>query len=128
MPRHRLFHGANGDKILKTIDFRQMKPDTSGQIFFSQFDWAPVLQYGADTRRNASFVICVDVDIEPPTSLQRKQTPGVLNTLVVKTTSPLFVDVVELIVREPGASEVSRISGVSAIRLYLQARQRPAST
>jgi hypothetical protein len=107
MPKHRLFHGTNGDNILQIIDTQQMRPDASGQIFFSQFDWAPVLQHGADTRRKAAFAICVDINIQPPASLQRKQTPGVLNTLVVRTNSPLMVEVIELIVREPGASQVS---------------------
>jgi hypothetical protein len=126
MARERVFHGTDGDNILSIIASGEMRPGADHRLFFSRYDWAPVLQYGADRKRKAAFAVEVELELAASASVQRTSTPGVLNTFVVLTTSAVPARVLELFVREPGASRVARIPGADAISQYLTSRQGPA--
>jgi hypothetical protein len=120
-----LFHGTNGDNILEIIRTGKMLPSSDGKLFFSQFDWTQVLQHGPDTKRKATFVIAVTVQIPPTAKTQSIPTPGAMNTLVVLTTVPIAVEVKELFIREPHGSTAQRIVGAGAIAQYLRSRVAP---
>ena len=116
-----LYHGTNGDNILEIIRLGVLKPNAEGKIFFSESRFDSVLMHGADLRRKATFAVKLRVTIAPPAVLQHVTTPGVRDTLVVSTTMPLRVQVLELYVREPRASTIKTIRGTAEIQKYLSA-------
>jgi hypothetical protein len=106
-----LYHGTTGDNILQIIRLGVLKPNMEGKLFFSEWRFDSVLMHGADLRRKASFAIKLRVTIVPPAVLQQTATAGVSDTLIVSTTMPLRVQVLELYVREPRATTVRTIRG-----------------
>ena len=114
-----LYHGTNGDNILEIIRLGVLKPNTDGEVFFSQWRLDSVLMHGADLRRKAAFAVKLRVTIAAPAQLQQAATAGVSDTLVVSTTLPLGVQVLELYVREPRGSVVKTIKGTAEIKKYL---------
>src|SRR5262249_40689546 len=116
-----LYHGTNGDNILEIIRVGVLKPNADGKLFFSEWRFDSVLMHGADMRRKAAFAIKLRVTIVPPASLQQMATAGVSDTLVVSTTMPLRVQVLELYVREQRASNITIIRGAAEIKKYLSA-------
>ena len=122
MHTRELFHGTNGDNILSIINSHQIRPNESGTIFFSARHPESVFMHGGDRRRRAAFAIKVEVTI--PTDAQRVQsaTRGVADTLMVTTTQPLSVRVLELHVRtlEDGCGTVRRYFGEADIRDFLR--------
>jgi hypothetical protein len=76
MTKEHLYHGAKGDNILGMIESGQVRPAPDGRLYFSRFDWEPTIQYGADTKRGASFAIALDVDIPHTAVVQREPTGG----------------------------------------------------
>jgi hypothetical protein len=115
-----LYHGANGDSILAILTTKFMLPG-AGKIFFAMHKWESALMHGADTRRKASFVIKVRVDIPPDAVKTRTATPGVADTLIVETRRGLRAEVLELYVRKPvgGGFEIQHLIGAQAITSYL---------
>jgi hypothetical protein len=116
-----LYHGTNGDNILEIIRLGAIKPNTDGKLCFSEWRFDSVLMHGADMRRKATFAIKLRVTIAPPAVVQHAATAGVADTLIVSTTMPLRVQVLELYVREPRASNVKAIKGTAEIKKYLSA-------
>jgi hypothetical protein len=116
-----LYHGTSGDNILEIIRLGALKPNADGKLFFSEWRFDSVLMHGADMRRKAAFAIKLRVTIAPPAALQQAPTAGVTDTLIVSTTMPLPVQVLELYVREPRASSVKTIRGMVEIKKYLSA-------
>ena len=114
-----LFHGTNGDNILKIMRQGSLTPDAERRIFFSEQRFDSVLMHGADTKRKATFAIKVRVTIPSAASQQRTATPGVSDTLIVTTHAPLQAEVLELYVRQPRASAVTIIKGRAEIEKYL---------
>jgi hypothetical protein len=116
-----LYHGANGDNILSIIRARQMRP-ANGEIFFSQHRFDSVLMHGADLKRRATFAVKLRVCLPPNATLEQRATHGVADTLIVHTTEPVSVEVVELYVREPRSAGVQTIRGTEDITQFLNAR------
>jgi hypothetical protein len=114
-----LYHGTKGDNILEIIRLHVLKPNSEGKLFFSEHRFDSVLMHGADLRRKATFAVKLRVTIVPPATLQQVATEGVSDTLIVSTTMPLPVQILELYVREPRASTVKTIRGMAEIRKYL---------
>jgi hypothetical protein len=115
------FHGANGDKILSIIATGQLRPNEKNEVFCSRFRWESCLMHGADLMRKASFVIKVSIETPADVGQSLVQTPGVRDTVVFQTDTPLPAKVLELFVRrlhEDGA-QVDRILGEEAIIRYL---------
>jgi hypothetical protein len=115
-----LYHGTDGDTILAIIRERSMKPSADGTIFFSEFRFESVLMHGADTKRKVTLAVKVSVEIPPDATVEKGATPGVADTLVVRTTAPLSVVVLELYVRQPRGTSVQTIRGTVDILRFLQ--------
>lgn len=118
----KLFHGAEGDKILSIINSREIRPNSSGEIFFSEYRYDAVFMHGADMRRKASFSVFMEVSISSEVQQTRRVTSGVQDTLVLRSTKPLPVRVLGLYVRklQDGVGKIEQISGEDNIRQYLQ--------
>lgn len=116
-----LYHGTNGDNILQIIRFGMLRPTAEGKIFFSEWRFDSVLMHGADRRRGATFAVKLRVTIPTTSTLQQGTTAGVSDTLIVATTMPLPVQVLELYVREPRATTVKTVRGIPDITKYLSA-------
>jgi|SRR5579872_3729626 len=114
-----LYHGTTGDNILQIIRLGVLRPNAEGKIFFSERHFEAVLMHGADIRRRATFAVKLRVTLPPTAALERKETAGVSDTLVVETTVPLHVHVLELYIREPRGSTVTTVRGVAEIQKYL---------
>jgi hypothetical protein len=121
MDIRQLFHGADGDKILGILARREILPNAAGEIFFSERRPDSVFMHGADMRRRASFAVRLQVSVPPGAEQVRKSTPGVLDTLVIKTARPLATAVLELYVRtlHGGEGNVQRVIGEAEIRRFL---------
>ena len=46
-----LYHGTNGDNILRIIRLGTLEPNAEGKLFFSQWRFDSVLMHGPDSRR-----------------------------------------------------------------------------
>jgi hypothetical protein len=114
-----LYHGTNGDNILNIIDTGMIRPNESGNIFFSQSSFEKVLMHGPDSKRKATFAVKLLAIIPPTATCQSKATHGVPDTLVVTTGAPLDVVVQELYVREPRGTTIKTITGKENIVKYL---------
>lgn len=115
------FHGTNGDNILSIVATGLLRPNAKNEIFFSRFRWESCLMHGADRKRKAAFVIKVSVEIPDQASQSLLSTPGVQDTLVLRTELPVATRVLELFVRrlqEDGAA-IDQIQGETAIVRYL---------
>jgi hypothetical protein len=76
-----LYHGTDGDSILSIMRTKEMRPNDQGEIYFSQWEWAPSLMHGNDPKRKAHFVIQVRLQIPKSAGRILKATPGVRSTL-----------------------------------------------
>ena len=114
-----LYHGTNGDNILQIIRSSAILPNPEGKVFFSEWRFDSVLMHGADTRRGATFAVKLLVTIPTTAVLQQAATAGVSDTLIVATTMPLQVQVLELYVRERRANSVTTIRGIRDIIRHL---------
>jgi hypothetical protein len=114
-----LYHGTNGDNILKIIREGALRPTVGGKLYFSERRFDSVLMHGADRKRQAAFAVKLRVSIPTNAALLRTTTAGVADTLVVTTSMSLHAQVLELYVRGPGASTVETIRGVPDITKYL---------
>ena len=122
MQTRELFHGTNGDNILSILNSHQIRPNDSGTIFFSDRHPESVFMHGGDRRRRAAFAIKVEVTIPTDAPRVQRATHGVVDTVVITTTQPLSVRVLELHVRtlEGGCGTVRRLFGESDIRDFLR--------
>ena len=116
-----LYHGANGDKILHILRFRNMQPDAQGKIYFSERRYDSVFMHGGDLKRKLTLAVKVRVLIPEDVVLERTSTQGVADTLVVATKTPIVADVLELYVRRPNAANVEVIRGFADIQKLLTA-------
>jgi hypothetical protein len=114
-----LYHGTTGDRILQIIRFGLIRPNVDGKIYFSERRFDSVLMHGADLNRKATFAVKLRVTIPATDALQQAATAGVPDTLIVATTMPLQAQVLELYIREPRATVVKTIRGVTDITKYL---------
>jgi len=115
-----LYHGTTGDNILGIMHTRSLRPGVDGTLFFSENRFESVLMHGADRRRGASFAVKMRVHLPPGVTTERIATPGVVDTLSVRTTFPILADVLELYVRQARASSVQVIRGAADIQRFLQ--------
>jgi hypothetical protein len=114
-----LYHGANGDNILKIIHTGVMVPSGDGKIWFARYKWDSALMHGGDARRRASFVIKVRVEI-PDTAVRRfTTTQGVNDTLEVGTGQPLAAEVLEMHMRTAGDFVFRHFVGAEFIKSFL---------
>lgn len=119
----RLYHGADGDRILGIVEAGQMKPDNDGRLFFAKYDWRNVLMHGGDRKRKAAFAIAVDLDLPDGASMMPlSSTSGVRDTCVIVSPLPVPVTVVKLFVRAPRQQSVMEIGGATNIIDYLRSR------
>jgi len=116
------YHGAHGDKILKIIQSGVLKPD-DGEIFLARFEPQNCYMHGADRTRQANYVIKVELTISEDVRRQCKETPGVRDTLVLRTTHDIPATVMEMYIRRRAEDdegfEFDRIVGTQAIVLEL---------
>ncbi len=119
MTTRELYHGTTGDKILDILQFRIMKPNLDGKIFFSEHRYDSVLMHGADLKRKVTLAIKVRVQIPSGAKIQRDATPGVVDTIVLNTGAPLPAEVLELYIRRPQASLVEIRLGAVEIQRFL---------
>jgi hypothetical protein len=114
------YHGTSGDNILAILRQHWMKPGIDGTIFFSERRFESALMHGPDLTRKATYAVKVRVQIPPSATIERRVTPGVLDTLVVRTRTPIHAEVLELYVRVPHGTSVQTIRGAVEILRYLQ--------
>ncbi len=117
---YELFHGSPADSILSIMNARSMRPDVSGEIYFSE-RFEDALQHGADRKKGASFAFKAQVTVPDAASIERIVKPGNPLTVLVKTTVPLPTNLLELYVRlgRVGQFELKVVKGAAAIRAYL---------
>jgi hypothetical protein len=122
MSSRELYHGTNGDNILSIIRTGLIEPGADNTIFFSLWSWESVLMYGADRAREASFVIKVKAEISDDMLTHNIPTPGVPGTLILLTSQPIPVKVLNLYVRKGRSPdfEFQHIVGDVAVLHYLQ--------
>jgi hypothetical protein len=114
-----LYHGTNGDNVLEIMRHGVLRPNADGKVYFSQWRFDSVLMHGGDQKRKATFAVKLRVTIPSTAAVEQDKTPGVLDTLVVTTGRTLDVQVLELYVREPRASTIKTIKGMTEVRKYL---------
>lgn len=115
------YHGTSGDTILRIIRERLVRPNSDSKIFFSERSFESVLMHGADVKRKETYAIKVRVTIPEGVTLQRSATPGVADTIVAVTSSPLPAEVLELYIRPPRGAAVRIIQGEGPILMALNA-------
>jgi hypothetical protein len=118
------YHGTNGDAILKIIETGTLLPDENQRVFLSRYTWESCFMHGGDRKRQASFVI--KVRIGPlDTNATFTETPGVRDTVEIRTDRPIPVEVCEMYVRRltDGIATLRRVAPVDAIKQYLSPTQ-----
>jgi hypothetical protein len=122
---HEVFHGTEGANILNILKDGSIRPDVSHEVYFStRFEDA--LQHGADMQLHASFAFRGEVTIVSGASVQRVSRPGNPSTMLVTTTLPLPISIVELYVRlgRAGEFELKQVKGAAEIKAYLLLAQK----
>lgn len=114
-----LFHGTDGDTINAIMREGQLRPNSDGNIFFSEWRFDSVLMHGADIKRKATFAVKLRVSIPPDARVTRAATPGVADTLIIATSAPLQAEVLELYIREPRMTTVNTVKGRTEIANFL---------
>jgi hypothetical protein len=118
-----LFHGANGDKILHIIENETMIPDSNDDLYFEETNFNNSFMHGVDSKRKASFVLKVSVDLSN-LHFTRTSKPGNPNTLIVKSKSAVSVKVLALYVRkgnrEDGFTVHENITGKEQMKTWLK--------
>jgi hypothetical protein len=114
-----LYHGTNGDNVLKIIHEGKLRPNQQGIVQFSQNTPASVLMHGPDKKRKAAFAIKVLIDLPSGATCKREATAGVVDTVTVITPTPLPAQVLELYVRDAHGTVLRTITGVAAITAAL---------
>ncbi len=118
----KLFHGADSSKILHILNTGKMIPDSQGDIYFDETAFQNCFVHGVDSAKRSSFVLKVEVELDG-LHFYRTQKSGNPTTLIVKTTSPISVKVLEMFVRLGTRDEgfnIEHIIGEEKIRLWLQ--------
>ena len=115
-----LYHGTNGDNILSIIKSGEMRSGADGKVFFARFRWDSALMHGPDSKRGASFVVKVEIELPDGAVRSYESTKGVNDTLVIITTCPIPTKVLELHVRVASRPFVFKhIIGEERIKAYL---------
>jgi hypothetical protein len=117
---YELFHGSPAAGIIGIMNQGSIRPDSTHSVFFSE-RFEDALQHGADVTRKASFAFKAEVTIVDGASVQRVVKPGNPLTVLVTTTIPLPVKILELYVRlgRVGDFQMNVIKGADAIKAYL---------
>jgi hypothetical protein len=123
-----LYHGTNGDNILRIIRQGIIMPNIDEKIFFSEGRFDSVLMHGPDEKRRSTFALKLRVTIPSEAVLQKTVTFGVDDTLVISTRTPLPVCVLELYIRQPGASVVKIIQAQQRLRSTCRPEAFPDSS
>jgi hypothetical protein len=124
MSEYVLFHGTPGDNVLSILATGSLQPGRDQRVYFSPFEWADVLSYGADASRGANFVIKVRVVLPDEVEKELTSRPGVANTLIATTSASLRAEVLEMYVRRFSATNqfvFEKVIGPQAIKKFLQA-------
>lgn len=116
MGTQELYHGTRGDSILGIIRERKIHP-SGGQIFFcKQESQMPTLfPHGADTARNAAFVVKLKVHIPDHAKLKPRSTPGVPDTWVLETHHSVKAEVQVLYIRPKPGLPIETVGGIIEI-------------
>lgn len=116
----RVYHGANGDRLLEILDEGVIRP-VEGKLYFGTAGPEQHFMHGGDRKRGASFVVAMDVLIPPHLRQEREHTHGVPNTLTVHTDTPLRAKIAELWVRrlEEGVGHLRSSSNPAEIKALL---------
>ena len=121
MAAAKLFHGADGDKILYILNSGKMIPDSQNEIYFDETNPTNCFVHGADSKRKSCFVLKVELELEG-LHFYRTRKPGNPTTLIIQSLSPLPVKVLEMYARTGTRSEgfgFERIVGEESIKLRL---------
>ncbi|HEY6466407.1 MAG TPA: hypothetical protein VIY69_10480 [Candidatus Acidoferrales bacterium] len=126
---HDLYHGSNGDKILAIIREGVMRPN-NGVLFFGRFEsqYPHLFQYGADSKRGASYVIKVRVSLPEGAELKSHVRGGApSDSWLLETRQVVSCQVLELYIREKGNSTFifDKVTA-SEIHGYLEKNPKPS--
>ena len=121
MASQEFYHGTKADNILNILREGVIRPHR-GEVyvgkFESQFHW--LFQYGADTTRNAAFVIKVRAYLPENCTPKRVTRPGApVDAWVLETNIPIRVEVLQLFVRHRPDEPVEKKNGPGEISNYL---------
>ena len=104
MPLLDLFHGADSEKMLYNIEHHGLTTDSTGKLYFAQYQWTNCLVHGADVDRGESYVVKVRADIPDPPAVQIDRSPrsGNPDALIVCATPELLIrcEFLEMYVRQ----------------------------
>jgi len=116
MSTQELYHGTKGDNVLRILREGVIRP-TDGQIFFckQESQWGTLFAHGGDTSRDAAFVIKVRVHISDDRHLKARVTPGVPDTWVLATNTPVKGEILALLIRRRPGSPVETITNPTEI-------------
>ncbi len=122
MDTRKLWHGADGDKVLHILETHKIIPDSQNEIYFDESNFANCFVHGTDSKRKSSFVLAVEVELEG-IHFYRTQKPGNPTTLIVKTPAPLSIKILGMHIRSGTRDEgfnIEYVAGENAIKLRLQ--------
>ena len=122
MNTRKLFHGANGDKILHILKIGKITPDSQNEIYFDESNYANCFVHGADSKRKSSFVLAVEVELDN-IHYYRASKPGNPTTLVVNTPMPFPVKVLGMYIRSGSRDDgfdIEYVAGEETAKLRLQ--------
>jgi hypothetical protein len=117
----KLWHGADGEKILHILKTGNILPDSQNEIYFDESNYANCFVHGTDSKRKSSFVLAVEAELEG-IHFYRAQKPGNPTTLVVKTPTPFPIKVLGMHIRSGSRSDgfnFEFVAGEEAIKLRL---------
>jgi hypothetical protein len=116
-----LYHGANGEHILGILKQGMMTP-VNGELFFVKHDsqLQTCFVHGADQARSAAFVVKLRVEFPEGTPFKAEPRHGNLDTWVLRTASPVRVQVLKLFVRFRPGQPLHTVDGAAKIREYLE--------
>jgi D-alanyl-D-alanine carboxypeptidase len=125
MPTQELYHGTKGDSVLRILRERLIRPK-DGQIFFckQESQLHTLFVHGADVSRDAAFVIKVKVHIADHDQLKPRVTPGVSDTWVLASSTPVKAEIEALFIRPRPGQPVETVTGRTEINNRLQAMGR----
>jgi len=112
MAAQELYHGTKGDNVLRILRGGVIRPK-DGQIFFCKQDsqLQTLFVHGADASRDAAFVIKVKVHIPGHDQLKPRVTPGVPDTWVLTTSTPVKAEIEALLIRRRPGQPFATVTG-----------------
>jgi hypothetical protein len=124
MNTREVYHGVNGDKMLLLLRTGHLIPDGQGRLFFAQSEYANTFMHGADVKRGGALAFKLRIQIPDGATTQNHTTPGVRDTIVLKTTKQVKFEVLEMYFRPrptPGEPvDIDTYTGLAAIKQALE--------